>query len=138
MGQIPNNSTIIKLITIILVYVSRLKKFFFFLNFYFYAATLCSLLFILFSMHSSLLAIFFFSKRLLLGYSLFFFFFVRLPLSLLLHILSLCLLEGGSTLLSPSSCIPPKQKSLFSFLVSCFIFPFPIGRTLRPKPSNSL
>ena len=137
MGLIPNNFIIIKLITIILVYVSRLKKNLFCFLFI-YAATLCSLLFILFSMHSSLLAVFFFSKRLLLGYSLFFFFFVRLPLSLLLHILSLCLLEGGSTLLSPSSCIPPKQKSLFSFLVSCFIFPLPIGRTLRPKPSNSL
>ena len=33
-------------------------------------------------------------------------------LSLLLHILFLCLLEGGSPLLSPSSCVPPKQKSL--------------------------
>ena len=136
MGQTPNNSIIIKSIIIILVYVSRLKKNL--LCFFFYAATLCSLIFILFSTHSSLFDVFFFSKRLLLGYSLFFFFFVRLPLSLLLHILSLCLLEGGSTLLSPSSCIPPKQKSLFSFLVSCFIFPLPIGRTLRPKPSNSL
>ena len=51
------------------------------------------------------------------------------------HILSvsntLCLLEGGSTLLSPSSCVPPKQKS---------IFPLSIGWTLGQKPnlSNSL
>ena len=66
------------------------------------------------------------------------------------HILSvsntLCLLEGGSTLLSPSSCVPPKQKSIFPLLVSCSIFPLSIGRTLgqkpkpkpKPKLSNSL
>ena len=52
-----------------------------------------------------------FSKRLTLGCSLSLFFLVQL-LSLLLHILFLCLLEGGSPLLSPSSCVPPKQKSL--------------------------
>ena len=39
---------------------------------------------------------------------------------------------------SPSSCISHKQKSFFSLLVSCFIFCLPIGRTLGPKPSNSL
>ena len=52
-----------------------------------------------------------FSKQLTLGCSLSLFFLVQL-LSLLLHILLLCLLEGGSPLLSPSSCVPPKQKSL--------------------------
>ena len=51
---------------------------------------------------------------------------------------SLCLLEGSSTLLSLSSCVPPKRISLFSLLVLRSIFPFPIGRTLGPKPSNSL
>ena len=92
--------------------------------------TLCSLLFIFFSTHSSLLAIFFFSKRLPLGCSLFFFFLVRLPLSLLLHILFLCLLEGGSPLLSPSFCVPPKRKSLFSLLVSRSIFLLLVGKPL--------
>ena len=128
------------------MYVSQLKKNLFCFSLFSHthylsvskAATLCSLIFILFSMHSSLLAIYFFSKRLLLGYSLFFFFLVRLPLSLLLHILSLFLLKGISTLLSLSSCVPPKRKSFFSLLVLRSIFPFPIGRTLGPKPSNSL
>ena len=60
------------------------------------------------------------------------------------HILSvsntLCLLEGGNTLLSPSSCVPPKQKSIFPLLVSRSIFPLSIGWTLGQKPnlSNSL
>ena len=60
------------------------------------------------------------------------------------HILSvsntLCLLEGGSTLLSPSSYVPPKQKSIFPLLVSHSIFPLSIGWTLGQKPnlSNSL
>jgi len=48
------------------------------------------------------------------------------------------LLEGGNTLLSPSSCVPLKRKSIFFLLVSCSIFPLPIGRILGPKPSNSL
>ena len=128
------------------MYVSRLKKNLFCFSLLSHThylslsktATFCSLIFILFSTHSSLLAIYFFSKRLLLGYSLFFFFLVQLPLSLLLHILSLCLLEGSSTLLSLSSCVPPKRKSLFSLLILRFIFPFLIGRTLGPKPSISL
>ena len=42
------------------------------------------------------------------------------------------LLEGDNILLSPSSCIPPKQKSTFSLLVSRSIFPLPIWRTLGP------
>ena len=44
------------------------------------------------------------------------------------------LLEGSNTLLSISSCIPPKRKSLFSLLVSRSIFSLPIRRTLGPKP----
>ena len=44
------------------------------------------------------------------------------------------LLEGDNTLHSPSSCVPPKQKSFFSLLVSRSIFPLSIGRTLGPKP----
>ena len=96
-------------------------------------ATLYSLIFIFFSTHSFFLAVFFFSKRLPLDCSLFFFFLVQLPLYLLLHILSLCLLEGSSTLLSPSSCVPPKRKSIFSLLVLCSILPLLIRRTLGSK-----
>ena len=79
-GQTPNNSTIIKSVTIIIVYVSQLKKNLFCFSLLSHthylslskAATLCSLIFILFSTHSSLLAVYFFSKWLLLGYSLLF------------------------------------------------------------------
>ena len=74
-----------------------------------------TLFFFFFSMYNSLLVVFFFSKRLPFD-TLSLFFLVRLPLSLLLHILSLCLFEGGSILLSPSSCIPLERKSLFSLL----------------------
>ena len=78
-GQTPNNFTIIKSITIILVYASLLKK----KNLSYFslfshtklsfskAATLCSLLFIFFSMHNSLSWLSSFSKRLPLGCSLF-------------------------------------------------------------------
>ena len=41
----------------------------------------------------------------------------------------------------PYSPFPPvflPSENLFSHLVSCSIFPLPMGRTLRPKPSNSL
>ena len=132
MRQTLNNFTIIKSITIIGVYVSWLKK-----NLSFFpllththtqklslskATILYSLLFIFSSTNSSLLAVFFFSKRFPLGCFLFFFFLVQLPLSLLLHILSLCLLESSSTLLSPSSYVPPKQKSIFSLFISRSIF----------------
>ena len=48
------------------------------------------------------------------------------------------ILEGSNTLLSPSSCVPPKPKSIFSLLVSHFIFPLPIGRTLGLKPKPKL
>ena len=80
MGQTPNNSTIIKSITIIIVYVSQLKKNLFCFSLLSHThylslskvATLCFLFFILFSTHSSLLAVYFFSKWLLLGYSLLF------------------------------------------------------------------
>ena len=47
------------------------------------------------------------------------------------------LLEGSNTLLSLSPVFLPNEN-IFSLLVSCFIFPLLIGRTLRPKPSNSL
>ena len=109
--QTPNNFTMIKSITIIFVYVSRLKKIYFiFLCFHthtliisFKGGKLLLSPFYFFSPRTFLLAVFFFFKRLPLGCFLFFFFLVRLPLSLLLHILSLCLPKGGSTLLSPSS-----------------------------------
>ena len=94
------------------------------------AATLCSLLFIFFSTYSSLLVVFFFSKRLPLGCFIFFFFLARFSLSLLLHILSLCLLEGGSTLLSLSSCVPPKRKSLLSL---GFMLYFPSSHGENPS-----
>ena len=75
-GQTLNNFTIIKSITIILVYFSRLqKKLLFFLyshTHYSKAATLCSLLSI-FLLHAqfSVLAVFFFSKQLPLGCAFF-------------------------------------------------------------------
>ena len=51
-------------------------------------------------------------------------------------------LEGGNTLHSPSSYVPPKRNFFFSLLISCSIFPLPIVRNLgpkpKPKPSNSL
>ena len=60
-----------------------------------------------------------FSKGLTLG------FFFWLPLSLHLPILCLCLLECSNPLLSPSSCVLPKRKSLlFSFgFTLCFSSP---------------
>ena len=121
MGQTPNNFTIIKSITIILVYVSRLKKNLS-LFFFFCSLTHTNYLFQR-QQHFALSSLATFLKAttlysLLLGY----------------------LLEGDNTLLSASSCIPPKRKSIFSLLVSHSIFPLPIGRTLgpKPKPSNSL
>ena len=139
------NSLFIKSITIIFVYVSRLKKnlpcisllshtLIIFLKcgntllspFYFLLHALLSLDCLLFS------------KWLTLGCSFFFFFWVRLPLSLHLHILSLCLTEGGSPLLSHSSCVLPKWKSLLFSLGFTLCFPLSKWRTVGPKPTNSL
>ena len=104
-------------------------------------ATLYSLLFIFFSTHSSLLVVFFFFT---LTHTNYFFqmqqHFAFSSSAIFLKAATLCsplldyLLEGGNTLHSPSSCISPKRKSFFSFLVSRSIFPLPIGRTLGPKP----
>ena len=73
-------------------------------------------------------------------------------LSLFTHVLSSCLLEAtiscsllldyllesSNTLLS-SSCVTSKAEIFFfSLLISCSIFLLPIGRILRPKPSNYL
>ena len=80
-GQTLNNFTIIKSITIIVVYVSRLKKILSYSSllsnthklFVSKVAILCTLLSIFFSTHSSLsLSYLLFSKRLPLGYFLFF------------------------------------------------------------------
>ena len=87
-GQISNQFTIIKSITIIFVYISKLKKnlsYFSLLshtNFLSKAATLCSLLSISFSTHNTLSWLSSFSKRPPLGCSLFSL--VRLPLFLIL------------------------------------------------------
>ena len=70
--------------------------------------------------------------------------FALFSLAIFLKAATLCslllnyLLESGNILLSSFPCVPPKQRSLFSLLVSHSIFSLPIGRTLGPKPSNSL
>ena len=77
-----------------------------------------------FSMHSSLLAVFFFCKWLPLGCSLFFLFLVRLPLPLLLHILSLYLLKGSKQYLALSFLLRSSQAKIH-FLSLGFTLYFP-------------
>ena len=119
-GQTPNQFTIIKSITIILMYVSRLNKNLFFFFFLLHTNYLSqrwqhfTLSFLFSSPRMALSWLSSLSKRLPLGCSLNSF--VRLPLSL----------------------FSSQRNSFFSLLVSPSIFSLPIGRTLRPKPSNSL
>ena len=113
MRKTLNNFTSIKSITIILVYVSRLKK----ISLVFLTLTHTNY-FSQMQQHFTLSFLFSFSCTTLSWLSSFLladhswllslFFLVRLPLSLLVHILSLCLLDGGNPLLSPSSCVPSK------------------------------
>ena len=57
-------------------------------------------------------------------------YFVLSSLAIFSKVATLCslflgyLLEGGKTLLSPSSCVPPKRKSFFLSLSFTFYFPF--------------
>ena len=117
-----NNFTIIKSITIIFMYVSRIKKI---LSFFFF--TLTHTLIISFKGDNTLLFHFYFLFHAQLSF--------LVALSFLFCSNPCCC--------SPPSFVPPKRKSFsFPLLVSHSIFPLPIERTLgpkpKPKPSNSL
>ena len=150
--ETPNNFTIIKSITIILAYVSRLQKKY--LLFSLFSHTL--IIFIksnntllshfYFLLHAQLsLDYLLFSKWLTLGCSLFFFLYNFLFLCSCTY--SLCVFSKSATLCSLLSlAFLPSKNPFYSLLVSHYIFPLLKGRTLRPKsktkpkptPMNSL
>ena len=113
-----NNFTIIKSITIIFMYVSRIKK-----NLSYFFFTLTHILIISFKGDNTLLFHFYFLFHAQLSF---------------LAALSF-LFCGNPCCCYPPSSVPPKRKSFsFSLLVSRSIFPLPHSENPWVKPINSL
>ena len=124
MGQTLNRFTIIKSITIILMYVPRLKKNLSYFSLLTHTHTHTHTNYLSQRQQHFTLSFLFSSAHTTFSWLSF----LSISGFLLAALSSIC--DTFFLLLSHSSCISPKQKSFFWLLVSRFIFSLHIGRTL--------